>query len=352
MPLENRPSNHLIINTDPGCDDAVAILAATAAASGQFTEIDSVAIYGNDSTKQTGKNLVTLGTIIDELRQSDASFPEQSYYSGAEQALRKKRPYTGNADFIMGENGMGGVQQTPTRTLELSGVIYDRLAANPNATAHVVSLGAVTELAKMMTRPDMEGKVKSVTVMGGTMFEEGNFSMHVEWNLSNDPKALEIVLRSCDSQGIPFTLVPLDLTQKPEIGLTQDRFEWLYRELQGRGSHSMAEIIKTLVGPDSTYYKFFTSSDNTKANRKSPYNRIVFEGAAIHDLTAQLVQLDSGNFEIYPMQVMVDKTGAIGTARDYMATEDFRLHTIQVATDVINSEQYWQKVVDSLSQYR
>lgn len=338
MTPENTSATHLVINTDPGIDDAVAVLTATAAASEKFTEIDSIAIYGNDSTKQTGKNLLTLGALMDELRQSDASFPEQFYYSGAEQALDKKLAYSGNADFIMGANGMEGLQRSSSRTLEPSEIIYDRLATSQKATAHVISLGAVTELAKMIARPDMEGKVKSVTVMGGTLFEEGNFSMNVEWNLSNDPQALERILRSCDSRGIPFTLVPIDLTQKPKLGLTRDRFEWLYKELQLRGSNSMAGIMKTLIGSDSTYYKFFISPENTRGNRRPPYNRINFNGAAIHDLTAQLVQLDPGNFEIYPMKVMVDQTGAIGTAREYMANKDFGLHTIQVAMDVKDPE--------------
>ncbi len=252
----------------------------------------------------------------------------------------------------MGANGMEGIQRSSNRTLEPSGVIYDHLAANPEATAHVISLGAVTELARMITRPDMEGKVKSVTVMGGTLFEEGNFSMNVEWNLSNDPQALEMVLRSCNLGGIPFTLVPIDLTQKPKLGLTRDRFEWLYKELQLRGSQSMAGIMKTFIGSDSTYYNFFTFPENTRGNRRPPYNRINFDGAAIHDLTAQLVQLDPGNFEIYPMQVMVDQTGAIGTAREYMANKDFGLHTIQVAMDVKDPQRYWQKMVDYLSLYR
>lgn len=63
-------------------------------------------------------------------------------------------------------------------------------------------------------------------------------------------------------------------------------------------------------------------------NRRPPYNRVNFEGAAIHDLTAQLVQLDPENFYIYPMEVMVNQTGAIGTERGYMANKDFGLHPI------------------------
>ena len=45
----------------------------------------------------------------------------------------------------------------------------------------------------MISREDVARRIRSVTVMGGTLFEEGNYSMHVEWNFSNDPRALETV---------------------------------------------------------------------------------------------------------------------------------------------------------------
>ncbi|MGH7203601.1 MAG: hypothetical protein ACREHC_04125, partial [Candidatus Levyibacteriota bacterium] len=123
-------------------------------------------------------------------------------------------------------------------------------------------------------------------------------------------------------------------------------------ELRSRGSTAMADMIKTLVGPDSTYYKFFTSPAKTTGDRRPPYNRIGFNGSVIHDLTAQLVQADPNNFETYPIQIMVDDRGQIGTARDYMATEIFSSHTVQVAMQVKDPDRYWQKTADQLSNYR
>ena len=350
--IESGQAVHLIINTDPGCDDAVALFSTAATASKEFTEVDSVAIYGNDSTYQTGKNLSTLGVIIEELRQTGSFSPELKYFSGAEKALNKSEPFQGNTDDIFGKHALEGIERKTTKLLEPSGVIYERIARNSEATTHALSLGAITELAQMINRKDLVGKVKSITVMGGTLFEEGNYSMHVEWNLAGDPKALEVVLRESEKQQIPFTLVPLDLTQKPELGLTADRFAWLYKELNLRGSHAIADIIKTLVGTESTFYKFCTSPDRTTGSRKPSYDRIGFKGAAIHDLTARMVQADPENFEMYPIQVLVDEKGQIGTAHNYMASDDFHLHIIQVAMGVKDSERYWQQVVDSLSQYR
>ena len=350
--IESEQPTHLIINTDPGCDDAVSLFSTAATASKEFTEVDSIAIYGNDSTHQTGKNLSTLRVIIEELRQTGSFFPELKYFSGAEKALDKSEPFQENTDDIFGKHALEGIERKTTKLLEPSGVIYERIARNPEATAHALSLGAITELAQMITRKDMVGKVKSITVMGGVFFEEGNRAPHLSWNFSCDPRALEVVLRESEKQRIPFTLVPLDLTQKPELGLTADRFAWLYKELNLRGSHAIADIIKTLVGTESTYYKFSVSPDRTIGHRKPPYDRIGFKGAAIHDLTARMVQENPENFEIYPIQVLVDEKGQIGTAPSYMASDDFHLHTIQVAMDVKDSERYWQQVVDSLSQYR
>jgi len=351
-PIESGHATHLIINTDPGCDDAVALFSAAATASGKFTEVDSIAIYGNDSTHQTGKNLSTLGTIIEELRQTGSFFPDLKYFSGAEKALDKNEPFQENTDDIFGKHALEGIERKTTKVLEPSGVIYERIARTPEVNAHVLSLGAVTELAQMITRKDMVGKVKSITVMGGVLFEEGNRAPHLSWNFSCDPRAIEVVLRESEKQQIPVTLVPLDLTQKPDLGLTADRFAWLYKELNLRGSHAIADIIKALVGTESTYFKFSTSPDRTIGSRKPPYDRIGFRGAAIHDLTARMVQADPDNFEIYPIQVLVDEKGQIGTAPDYMVSDDFHLHTIQIAMGVKDAERYWQQVIDSLSQYR
>lgn len=349
---ESKQPTHLIINTDPGCDDAISLFSTASTASKEFTEMDSVAIYGNDSTRQIGKNLSTLGVIIDELRQTGSFFPRLEYFSGADKALGKSEPFQGNTDDIFGKHALEGIERKTTRLLKPSGIIYERIARNTEATAHVLSLGAITELAYMISRKDMIGKVKSITVMGGALFEEGNYGMHVEWNLACDPRALELVLRESEKQQIPFTLVPLDLTQKPELGLSADRFAWLYKELNLRGSHAIADIIKTLIGTESTYYKFSTSPNRTIGSRKPPYERIGFKGAAIHDLTARMVQADPENFEIYPIQVLVDEKGQIGTARSYMASGDFHLHTIQVALGVKDPDRYWQHALDSLSQYR
>ncbi|WP_341861121.1 nucleoside hydrolase [Gymnodinialimonas sp. 57CJ19] len=192
----------IIIDTDPGQDDAVAILLALA--SPEVEVLGLTAVAGNVPLELTAKNT----RIVCEL----AGRPDVPVFAGCDRPM--KQPLV-TAEHVHGKTGLDGpVMPDPTMPLrDQHGVdfIIDTLRAEPADSVTLCPLGPLTNIATAFERaPDIVEKVQEIVLMGGAYFEVGNITPAAEFNIYVDPEAAQIVFGS----GRPITVMPLDVTHK------------------------------------------------------------------------------------------------------------------------------------------
>ncbi|MDR0809193.1 MAG: nucleoside hydrolase, partial [Gemmobacter sp.] len=198
-----HPPLKIIIDTDPGQDDAVAILLARASPE-DVEVLGLTAVAGNVPLSMTQKN----ARIICEL----AGRPDIPVFAGCEAPLKRKLV---TAEYIHGKTGLDGPDLTdPTMPLQEEHAvdfIIDTLRRLPAQSVTLCALGPLTNIAAAFLRaPDIIARVRQVALMGGAYFEVGNITPAAEFNMYVDPEAAAIVFRA----GIPLTVLPLDATHK------------------------------------------------------------------------------------------------------------------------------------------
>ena len=192
----------IIIDTDPGQDDAVAILLALA--SEEVEVLGVTAVAGNVPLALTERN----ARIVCEL----AGRPDIPVFAGCDRPIA--RPLV-TAEHVHGKTGLDGpALPDPVMALQAAhGVdfIIDTLRTREPGTVTLCPLGPLTNVATAFTRaPDIVPRVQEVVLMGGAYFEVGNITPAAEFNIYVDPEAAQIVFRS----GAPITVMPLDVTHK------------------------------------------------------------------------------------------------------------------------------------------
>ncbi|MDE0968510.1 MAG: nucleoside hydrolase [Octadecabacter sp.] len=243
-------ARNIIIDTDPGQDDAVAILLALA--SPELNVLGITAVAGNVPLELTQKN----ARIICEL----AGFPGMLVFAGCDRPLN--RPLV-TAEHVHGKTGLDGPQMaTPTMPLQDQHAvdwIIDTLRAAPENSITICALGPLSNIATAMQRaPDIKPAISEIVLMGGGFFEGGNITPTAEFNIYVDPHAADIVFKS----GLPLTVMPLDVTHK---ALTNKARVDAFRALETIVGHMTAE-----------WTDFFERFDKEKYGSK---------GAPLHDPT-------------------------------------------------------------------
>ncbi|QYZ70964.1 nucleoside hydrolase [Neotabrizicola shimadae] len=250
----------IIIDTDPGQDDAVAILLALA--SPEDVEVLGItAVAGNVPLPLTQKN----ARIICEL----AGKPETRVYAGCDAPLKRKLV---TAEHVHGKTGLDGPQMAdPTMALQdqhAVDFIIETLRREPAHTVTLCPLGPLTNIATAFQRaPDVVARVQQIVLMGGAYFEVGNITPAAEFNIYVDPEAAEIVFQS----GVPLVVMPLDVTHK---ALTNRKRVEAFRALGTEPGRMVAE-----------WTDFFERFDMAKYGS---------EGAPLHDpcVIAYLIRPD------------------------------------------------------------
>jgi len=193
----------VIIDTDPGQDDAVAILLALASPE-EIDVLGITAVAGNVPLALTEKN----ARIICEL----AGKPDVKVYAGCDRPLRRDLV---TAEHVHGKTGLDGpVLSDPIMTLQdrhAVDFIIDTLRAQEARTVTLCPLGPLTNIAAALEKaPDIAERVQEIILMGGGYFEGGNITPSAEFNIFVDPQAADIVFKS----GIQIVVMPLDVTHK------------------------------------------------------------------------------------------------------------------------------------------
>jgi purine nucleosidase len=193
----------IIIDTDPGQDDAVAILLALASPE-DIDVLGITAVAGNVPVALTQKN----ARIVCEL----AGKPETRVFAGCDAPLKRKLV---TAEHVHGKTGLDGPQMAdPTMPLqEQHGVdfIIETLRREPEGTVTLCPIGPLTNIATAFERaPDIIPRIQEIVLMGGAYFEVGNITPTAEFNIYVDPEAAKIVFGA----GVPLVVMPLDVTHK------------------------------------------------------------------------------------------------------------------------------------------
>ena len=201
----------IIIDTDPGQDDAFAILLALA--SPELQVLGLTAVAGNVPLALTTRNT----RIICEL----AGRPDMRVFAGCDRPLKRKLV---TAEHVHGKTGLDGpALPEPTMPLDPQhGVdfIIDTLRNEPAHSVTLCPLGPLTNIATAFLKaPDIVGRVRQIVLMGGAYFEVGNITPAAEFNIYVDPEAAEVVFKS----GISLVVMPLDVTHK--VLTTRKRIE-------------------------------------------------------------------------------------------------------------------------------
>lgn len=200
----------IIIDTDPGVDDAMALMLAIK--SEQFDLQAITTVCGNAAIEDVTRNA---RYVLELLGRSDIPL-----YSGAEQPLA--RPL--ERSVVHGERGLGRIH--PTNSPSLSGNAVDKIIelvetnhANQQDTT-LVALGPLTNVAHAIQKnPKVMSRVQELVIMGGAIYAPGNKNRVAEFNFYVDPEAAEIVFRF----PVAKSMVPLDACNKIHFTLADFR---------------------------------------------------------------------------------------------------------------------------------
>lgn len=262
----------VIIDTDPGIDDFLAIMLAKSSAKLNIRAI--TAVCGNQTLEKTSKNALDIANLLDI---------DVAVAKGAQTPLDREL-YT--AGDVHGENGIGNIY------LEASSkefdnryawdLIYDE-AKKENGNLEIIAIGPLTNIAiAVLKYPELVNMVKRLTIMGGSA-GSGNRTEHAEFNIWADPLAADIVFKS----GFNMVMVGLDVTRKTL--LSEDNIE----EIKAVKSEHI-DIIGSLL--DEMFKR---------------YKKLGNPGVVIHDALAVAYVIDESCLELKNCQVSIESRDEI-----------------------------------------
>jgi purine nucleosidase len=223
----------IIIDCDPGQDDAINLLLALAATS-ELELMAVTTVAGNVPLPLTTRNARLLCDLADRAG--------VAIHAGCAGPLRRAAL---TAESVHGESGLGdldiGQPQTALASTAATAFLAETLASAPRESITLVATGPLTNLAAAFEeRPDCLAGVAEVILMGGAFREAGNFSPCAEFNVLADPEAAAKVF-GC---GRPLTVAGLDLTHQVLVTpARRQRFETL-KSPAGRAVRQMLDFFQ------------------------------------------------------------------------------------------------------------
>ena len=305
----------IIIDTDPGQDDAVAILLALASPELEILGITTVA--GNVPLNLTTKNAL----IITEM----AGREDIDVYAGCDSPL--SRPLI-TAENVHGATGLDGPKLiNPTKKVKedhaVDFIIKTLRAHTPN-TVTLCPLGPLTNIATAFEKaPDIVSKVKQVVLMGGAYFEVGNVTPTAEFNIFVDPEAASYVF----NLGLDLVIMPLDVTHKALT--TPERID-KFSKLNTKCGTFVAEMTA-----------FFERFDKDKYGT---------EGAPLHDpcVIAYLLNPEIFSGRRINVEIETDSELTLGmTVADWWGVTNKEPNALFIGN--LNSEKFFEMLTSRIS---
>ncbi|MDO5285416.1 MAG: nucleoside hydrolase [Actinomycetia bacterium] len=235
----------VIIDTDPGIDDAIAL--TLAAASPELTLLGVTTVGGNTGLETTTSNALR---ILHLLGRDDVPVA-----AGAARALVHDQPLADTA--IHGPGGLGGVELAlPGRQADPRGALalmVELIESSPEPVT-LLAIGPLTNVALLAAaRPDVYARLERLVIMGGGVHLTGNRSPAAEFNIWFDPEAAARVFAA----GVPVTMVGLDVTQKALFAPS----DW--DRLRGPGAGPVAQAVTGMIDFYGSFYRSFLGTDAT-----------------------------------------------------------------------------------------
>jgi len=262
---------HLIMDTDPGIDDAMAILFALRSAEIQLEALTTV--FGNVGVEQTTRNALRILEV--------AGRDDIPVVPGAGKPLL--RDYRGKGYRIHGRDGLGEINLTPPRAQPQPGraaeYLISRIMDAPSEIT-LMAIGPLTNLALAVSlEPRLAQNVREVVIMGGAVAGPGNATPVAEANIYNDPEAARIVFHA----GWPLTMVGLDVTRKTVMSPA-------YLARLKEAATPITDFISTITLFYLRYYR----------------EQLHMEGFYVHDSSAMAYVLDPTLFQSQKVYVDVE----------------------------------------------
>ena len=229
----------IIIDTDPGQDDAIALLLAAASPELELLGVTTVA----------GNVPLALTTLNARKVMELAGRRDVPVCAGADRPLDV--PLV-TAEHVHGDTGLNGVD-LPEPTLPVDprhavDFIIQTLREREAGTVTLCPLGPLTNIALALRRaPDIAPRIRRIVLMGGGFFEGGNVTPAAEFNIYVDPQAAHEVFTS----GVPITMAPLDVTH--EVLTTARRIDAI-RALPNRAGAVVAAWMEFFERYDEEKY--------------------------------------------------------------------------------------------------
>ncbi|MDP9343869.1 MAG: nucleoside hydrolase [Actinomycetota bacterium] len=269
----------VILDCDPGHDDAVAILLALAQTEWRIDAITVVA--GNQTLPKTTRNALTVLTV--------AGRTDVPVYAGCDRPLERELHTAAN---VHGESGLEGPTDLPEPAVmakpEHSVDFLIRYLDEATEPVTLIPTGPLTNVSSvLLRRPDLSGKLERIVLMGGAV-GEGNTTPSAEFNVYTDPEAARVVFRC----GAPVTMIGLDVTHQ---ALVPEREFEIIRSWGGPVCEMVADLL--------VYFARF-------------HRRLCgFDGVPIHDACAVAVALRPELATTRRLHVDVETTGELTTGR-------------------------------------
>lgn len=306
----------VVLDCDPGHDDAMAILLAAASPAIELEAITTVA--GNQTLEKVTLNARRVCSV--------AGIRDVPIAAGSDRPLRREPIVAGD---IHGSSGLDGHPwDDPTVALDArDGVdlIIERAVADDERPLTIVAVGPLTNIARALHRePAISRRIERIAIMGGAI-GLGNRTPSAEFNIHADPEAADIVLRSA----VPITLVPLEVTHRA-LATT---------EVLDRISDLRTPVARMSVA----LMRFFAET----------YERVFgFTAPAVHDPCAVAAVIDPTIVETRPMSVVVDTTDGPSAGRTACDVHDVTgaAPNAQVGVD-LDVARFWDLLIAAIATY-
>jgi purine nucleosidase len=284
-------AERIIIDTDPGQDDAVAILLALASPA-EIEVLGIVAVAGNVSLAQNARNA---RKVIELAQRTDVPV-----YAGCERPIKRMLV---TAEHVHGQTGLDGpdLPEPKTALQPQHGVdfLIEKLLTEPAGAVTLATLGPLTNIAMAMVKaPAIIPRIKRIVMMGGAYFEVGNITPTAEFNIYVDPEAADVVLRSA----VDIVMVPLDVTH--QVLATKERIA----AIRANGNAASAAVTAML-----------------EFSERFDLGKYGWAGAPLHDPCVMAYLIDPTIFEGRRINVMVETASELTvgmTVADYWGVTD------------------------------
>lgn len=304
----------IILDVDPGHDDAVAILLAAKHASLDLLGITVVA--GNQVLEKTLQNALNVCGF------ADINVP---VYGGMAKPLIREQII---ADNIHGETGLDGpefaeINRKAEKQHAVDFIIEECLKYEKELV--LIPTGPLTNIATALIKePRIKRGIKEIVLLGGA-YGLGNFTPAAEFNIFVDPEAAHVVFES----GLPVTMIGIDLTH------------------QAKADEAVVERIGKINNPVATLVVELL--DFFKSTYKQVYD---IDAPPLHDVCAVAHVIDPSLIETKEMRVDIDISGGICYGRtvcDFYGVTGLKSNA-RVAIK-LDKDRFWNLLIDTLEKY-